>query len=129
MGVVIANCLMAFLAASVAVVPPAPMATEVLAIAVTDKPVAKAQSPVAVTRMVPASAAAVGQVPERCLTPRGHSPTTVPREMAQCLAREGQEQSAKEVQQRSQLDHSRNLSCFPCLPESPAHSYHSGGSS
>ena len=40
---------MAFLAASVAVDPPAPMATEVLAIAVTDKPVAKAQSPVAVT--------------------------------------------------------------------------------
>ena len=40
------------------------MATEVLATDVTDKPVAKAQSPVAVTRMVPASAAAVGQVPE-----------------------------------------------------------------
>ena len=115
MGVVIANCLMAFLAASVAVVPPAPMATEVLATAVTDKPVAKAQSPVAVTRMIPASAA-VGQVPERWLTPRGHSPTTIPREIAQCLAREGQQQSAKEVQQRSQLDHSRNLSCFPCVP-------------
>ena len=100
-----------------AVVPPAPMATEVLAIAVTDKPVAKAQSPVAVTRMVPASAAAVGQVPERWLTPRGHSPTTVPRDMAQCLAREGQQQSAKEVQQRSQLDDSRNLPCFPCVPK------------
>ena len=72
----IANYLMALLAASVAVVPAALVASVLLTIAATDKPAAKTQSPAAVTRMVPASAAAVGQVLGQRLTPSGRSPTT-----------------------------------------------------
>ena len=79
---------MAFLAASVAVVPSDLVATVVLANAVTDKSADKTQSTVAVTRMVPASVAADEQVPEQQLTPRGRSPSTDPKRSCALLGKE-----------------------------------------
>ena len=79
------------------------MANVVLTTVVADQSVARTQSPEAVTKMALASDVVVLQVSRQLLTPRGRSPTTDPRKIAQCLAREGQRQSAKEMQQQSQL--------------------------
>ena len=59
--------------------------------------VARTQSPEAVAKMALASDVVVVQVSRQLLTPKGRSPTTDPRKIAQCLAREGQQQSAKEI--------------------------------
>ena len=79
-GVEIASCLIVFLAASV-VVPLARVATLVLTTAVTDKLAASTPPPAAVTRIVLASVAAVGQVFAQWLMPRGRSTTKDPREI------------------------------------------------
>ena len=84
------------------------VANVVLTTVVADQFVATTQSPEAVTKMALASDVAVVQVLRQLLTPRGRSPTTDPRKIAQCLSRERQQQSAKEMQQQSK----------PCLQRS-----------
>ena len=77
------------------------MANVVLTTVVAEQFVARTQSPEAVAKMALASdvVVVVLQVSRQLLTPRGRSPTTDPGDTAQCLAREGQRQSAKETQQ------------------------------
>ena len=86
------------------------MANVVLITVVADQSVARTQSPEAVTKMALASdvvvVVVVVQVSRQLLTPRGRSPTTDPRKIAQYLSRERQHQSAKETQQQSQLENS-----------------------
>ena len=83
------------------------VANVVLTTVVADQSVARTQSPEAVVKMALASdVVVVVQVSRQLLTPRGRSPTTDPRKIAQCLAGERQRQSAKEMQQRSQLENS-----------------------
>ena len=82
------------------------VANVVLTTVVADQSVARTQSPEAVTKMALASDVVVVQVSRQLLTPRGRSPTTDPRKIAQCLSRERQQQSAKEMQQQSQLENS-----------------------
>ena len=84
------------------------MVNVVMTTVVADLSVARTQSPEAVTKMALASdvVVVVVQVSRQLLTPRGRSPTTDPRKIAQCLSRERQQQSAKEMQQQSQLENS-----------------------
>ena len=72
------------------------MANVVLTTVVADQSVARTQFPEDVAKMALASDVVVVQVSRQLLTPTGRSPTTDPRKIAQCLAREGQQQSAKE---------------------------------
>ena len=82
------------------------VANVVLTTVVADQSVARTQSPEAVTKMALASNVVVVQVSRQLLTPRGRSPTTDPRKITQYLSRERQQQSAKEMQQQSQLENS-----------------------
>ena len=81
------------------------LANVVLTTVVADQSVARTQSPESVTKMALASDVVV-QVSRQLLTPRGRSPTTDPRKIAQYKSRERQQQSAKETQQQSQLENS-----------------------
>ena len=108
-GVVIASCQLTFLATLLAVVLSIQVANVVLTTVVADQSVARTQSPEAVAKVALASdvvVVVVVQVSRQLPTPRGRSPTTDPRKIARCLAGEGQRQSAKEMQQRSQLENS-----------------------
>ena len=106
-GVVIASCWLTFLATWLAVVVSIQVANVVLATVVTEQFVDRTQSPEAVAKMALASdVVVVVQVSRQLLTPRGRSPTTDPGEIVRCLAREGQRQSAKEMQQGSQVENS-----------------------
>ena len=82
------------------------VASVVLTTVVADQSVARTQSPEVVTKMALASDVVVVQVSRQLPTPRGRSPTTDPRKIAQYLSRERQQQSAKETQQQSQLENS-----------------------
>ena len=82
------------------------VANVVLTTVVVDQSVARSQSPEAVTKMALASDVDVVQVSRQLPKPRGRSPTTDPRKIAQYLSRERQQQSAKETQQQSQLENS-----------------------
>ena len=83
------------------------MANVVLATVVADQCEAKNQSPEAVAKMALASdVVVVVRVSRQLPKPRGRSPSTDPRKVAQYLTREGQQQSAKETQQQSQLENS-----------------------
>ena len=73
---------------------------------VADQSAARTQSPEAVAKMALTPDVVVVQVSRQLVTPRGRSPTTDPGKIAQCLAREGQQQSAKEMQQQSQFENS-----------------------
>ena len=84
-----------------------------------DQSVARTHSSEAVAKMALASDVVVVKVSRQLLTPRGRSPTTDPRKVAHCLAREGQRQSAKEMQQQSQFEKSSNLYCLTCVDEGP----------
>ena len=75
------------------------VANVVLTTVVADQSVARTQSPEAATKEALASDVAVVQVSRQLPTPRGRSPTTDPRKVAQYLSRERQQQSAKETQQ------------------------------
>ena len=78
----------------------------VLTTVVADQSVARTQSPVLVTKMALASDVVVVQVSRQLPTPRGRSPSTDPRKVAQYLSRERQQKSANEMQQQSQLENS-----------------------
>ena len=83
-----ANCVVAFLVASVDLGLPSPVATEVFAMPVTDKSAATFQIPVVVVaKLVSASVAVVEQVSKQQLTPRGRFPPKDPRNVTQCSAR------------------------------------------
>ena len=98
-GVVIANCWLTYLATLLAVVLSIQVANVVLTTVVAHQSVARTQSPEAVARMALASdvVVVVVQVSLQLLTSRGRSPKTDPGDIARCLAREGQRQSAKET--------------------------------
>ena len=102
--VAIASRLLTYLATLFAVV--LSQVANVVLTTVADQSVARTQCPEAVTKMALASDAVVVQVSRQLLTPRGRSPTTDPRKIAQYLSRERQQQSAKETQQQSQLENS-----------------------
>ena len=104
--VAIASHYLTYLATLLAVVLSIQVANVVLTTVVADQSVARTQSPVAVTKMALASDVVVVQVSRQLLTPRGRSPTTDPRKIAQCLSRERQPKSEKEMQQQSQLEKS-----------------------
>ena len=82
------------------------MANVVLTTVVADQSEARTQSPEAVAKMALASDVVVIQVSRELPTPRGRSPSTDPRKVAQHLTRERQQQFAKETQQQSQLGNS-----------------------
>ena len=106
-GVAIASRWQTYLATLLAVVLSIQVANVVLTTVVADQSVARTQSPESVTKTALASdVVVVVQVSRQLLTPRSRSPTTNPRKIAQCLAREGQQQSAKEKQQQSQVENS-----------------------
>ena len=106
-GVAIASRWLTYLATLLAVVLSIQVANVVLTTVVADQSVARTQSPEAVTKKALASdVVVVVQVSRQLLTPRCRSPTTDPRKIARCLAREGQQQSAKEKQQQSQVENS-----------------------
>ena len=73
---------------------------------VADQSQARTQSPEAVAKMSLASDVVVVQVSRQLPKPKGRSPSTHPRKVAQYLTRERQQQSAKETQQQSQLENS-----------------------
>ena len=102
-GVAIASRSLTYLATLLAVVLSIQVANVVLTTVVADQSVARTQSPEAVTKKALASDVVVVQVSRQLLTPRGRSPTTDPRKIAQCLSRERQQQFAKEMKQQSQL--------------------------
>ena len=103
-GVLAASCWLIFLATLLAVVLSIQVANAVLTTVVADQSVARTQSPEAVAKMAFASDVVVVQVSRQLLTPRGRSPSTDPRKVAQYLTRERQQQSAEETQQQSQLE-------------------------
>ena len=113
-----------FLATLLAVVLSIQVANAVLTTVVADQSVARTQSTETVAKMALASDVVVVQVSRQLLTPRGRSPTTDPRKITQCLAREGQRQSAKEMQHRSRLENSKTLYYLTGVDESPAHNDH-----
>ena len=82
------------------------VANVVLTTVVADQSEALTQSPEDVAKLTFASDFVVVQVSRQLLTPRGRSPTTDPRKIAQRFAKEGQQQSTKEVQQKYQLENS-----------------------
>ena len=96
------------------------MANVVLTTVVADQSEARTQSPEAVAKMALASDVVVVQVSRQLPTPRGRSPSTDPRKVAQYLTRERQQQSAKETQQQSQLENSFTLYYLSCVDVSPA---------
>ena len=71
------------------------VANVVLTTVVADQSVARTQSPETVTKMALASDVVVVQVSRQLLTPRGRSPSTDPKKIAQYLSRERQQQCAK----------------------------------
>ena len=104
--VAIASHQLTFLATLLAVVLSIQVANVVLTTVVADQSEARNQSPDAVAKMALASDVVVVQVSRQLPTPRGRSPSTDPRKIAQYLSRERQQQSAKETQQQSQLGNS-----------------------
>ena len=78
----------------------------VLTTVVADQSEAGTQYPEAVAKMALASDVVVVRVSRQLPKPRGRSPSTDPRKVAQYLTRERQQQSAKETQQQSQLENS-----------------------
>ena len=82
------------------------VANVVLTTVVADQSEAKTQSPEAVGKIALASDVVVVQVSRQLPKPRGRSPSTGPRKVAQYFTRERQQQSAKETQQQSQLENS-----------------------
>ena len=123
--VVIANCWLTLLATLLAVVLSIQVANVMLTTVVADKSKARNQSPEAVAKMALASdVVVVVQVSRQLPKPRGRSPSTDPRKVAQYLTRERQQQSAKETQQQSQLGKFMNpvlfdiCRCKPCLQRS-----------
>ena len=105
-GVAIASRWLTYLATLLAVVLSIQVANVVLTTVVADQSVARTQSPVVVTKMEFASDVVVVQVSRQLLTPKGRSPSPDPRKVAQYLTRESKQQSAKEMQQQSQLGNS-----------------------
>ena len=103
--VAIASHQLTFLATLLAVVLSIQVANVVLTTAVADQSEARTQSPEAVAKMALASDVVV-RVSRQLPKPRGRSPSTDPRKVAQYLTRERQQQSAKETQQQSQLENS-----------------------
>ena len=104
--VAIASHLLTFLATLLAVVLSIKVANVVLTTVVADQSEARTQSPEAVAKMALASDVVVVQVSRQLPKPRGRSPSTDPRKVAQYLTRERQQQSAKDTQQQSQLENS-----------------------
>ena len=82
------------------------VAIVVLTTVVADQSVSRTQSPEAVAKVALASDVIVVRVSRQLPKPRGRSPTTDPRKVAQYLTRERQQQSAKETQQQSQWENS-----------------------
>ena len=82
------------------------MVNVMLTTVVADQSEARTQSPEAVAKMALASDVVVVQVSRQLPTPKGRSPSTDPRKVAQYLSRERQQQSAKETQEQSQLENS-----------------------
>ena len=82
------------------------MANVVLTTVVADQSEARNQSPEAVAKMALAYDVVVVQVSRQLPKPKGRSPSTDPKKVAQYLTREKQQQSAKETQQQSQLENS-----------------------
>ena len=77
------------------------MANVVLTTVVADQSEAGTQSPEAVAKMALASDVLVVRVSRQLPKPRGRSPSTDPRKVAQYLTRERQQQPAKETQEPS----------------------------
>ena len=82
------------------------VANVVLTTVVADQSEARNQSREAVAKMALTSDVVVVQVSRQLPKPRGRSPSTDPRKVAQYLTRERQQQSEKETQQQSQLENS-----------------------
>ena len=104
--VAIASHQLTFLATLLAVVLSIQAANVVLTTVVADQSEARTQSPEAVAKMALASDDEVVRVSLQLPKPRGRSPSTDPRKVAQHLTRERQQQSAKETQRQSQLENS-----------------------
>ena len=96
-GVAFASRQLTYLATLLVVVLSIQVANVVFTTVVADESVARTRSPEAVTKMALASDVVVVQVSRRLLTPRGRSPTTDPRKIAQYLSRERQQQCAKDT--------------------------------
>ena len=75
------------------------MANVVLTTVVADQSEARTQSPDAVANMAFASDVVVVRISRQLPKPKGRSPSTDPRKVAQYFTRERQQQSVKETQQ------------------------------